>query len=48
LKTIVRALDDLKLEYPELNGNMKALIQEVKENVENDAVTMNMDNPAIT
>jgi hypothetical protein len=31
LKTIVRTIEDLKLEYPELEGNIPALIQEVKE-----------------
>ena len=34
LKTIVGALDDLKLGYPELEGNMKALIQEVRGSAE--------------
>jgi PPK2 family polyphosphate:nucleotide phosphotransferase len=31
LKTIVRTIEDLKLEYPELEGSIPALIQEVKE-----------------
>ena len=31
LKTIVKTMEDLKLEYPSLEGNIQALIQEVKE-----------------
>jgi len=31
LKTIVRTIEDLKLEYPELEGSIPALIREVKE-----------------
>ncbi len=31
LKTIVKTIEDLKLEYPKLEGNVQALIEEVKE-----------------
>lgn len=31
LKIIVKSLEELKLEYPVLKGNIKTLIQEVKE-----------------